>query len=79
MSTYKFFEDLKDEIEDQFEDYRDRFFDGDCDDDPGIRVRHEATDTLHRTLIEIDADRDDHYETTISLLGEHLLVVVDHV
>ena len=79
VSKYDFFKDLKDKIEDQFEDYRDRFFDGDCDDDPRIRVRHEATDTLHRRLIEIDADRDDHYETTISLLGDHLLVVVDHV
>lgn len=79
VSQYEFFKDLKDEIEDQFDDYRDRSFGGGFDDDPKIRVRHEATDTLRRTLIEIDADRDDHYEATISLLGDHLLVVVEHV
>ncbi len=78
VSQYDFFKDLKDEIEDQFEDYRDRSFGGDCDDDPKISVRHDATDNLQRTLIEIDANRDDYYEMTISLVGNHLLVVVDH-
>jgi len=76
VSKYKIFEEVLDGIEDRFEDiYGDK-----ADATPlPIRVRHEGTDELSQTLIEVDMDRDEHYEMTINLTGHHLLVIVENV
>ena len=42
------------------------------------RVFHERTDQLEQTLIQIDMDRDDHYEMTIDLSGHHMLMTVEN-
>ena len=43
-----------------------------------IRVRHEGTDELKKTLIEVDMDQDQHYEMTINLTGHHVLMIVEN-
>lgn len=76
VSKYKIFEEVLDGIEERFEDiYGDK-----ADATPlPIRVRHEGTDELSQTLIEVDMDKDEHYEMTINLTGHHLLVIVENV
>ena len=75
MSRYEIFEDVIDSLEDRFEDT----YGDDADAQPlPIRVRHEGTDELQQTLIEVDMDRDDHYEMTINLTGHHMLMVVEN-
>jgi hypothetical protein len=75
ISKYKIFEEVLDGIEDRFEEiYGDK-----ADDEPlPIRVRHEGTDEMSRTFIEVDMDKDEHYEMTINLTGHHLLVIVEN-
>ena len=75
MSRYEIFEDVIDSLEDRFEDT----YGEDADAQPlPIRVRHEGTDELQQTLIEVDMDRDEHYEMTINLTGHHMLMIVEN-
>ncbi len=75
MSRYEIFEDVIDSLEDRFEDT----YGDDADEQPlPIRVRHEGTDELQQTLIEVDMDRDEHYEMTINLTGHHMLMIVEN-
>ncbi|TXR46287.1 calcium-binding protein, partial [Phyllobacterium endophyticum] len=75
MSRYEIFEDVIDTLEDRFEDT----YGAEAGAQPlPIRVRHEGTDELQKTLIEVDMDRDEHYEMTINLTGHHMLMVVEN-
>ena len=73
ISQYDLFEEVVDTLEDRFEDI---YGDQDEDDLP-IRIRHEQTDELNRTLIEADFDRDGHQELTISLDGHRVFMFVE--
>ena len=75
VSKYKIFEEVMDGLEDRFED----IYGEKADSEPlPIRVRHEGTDDMSRTFIEVDMDKDQHYEMTINLTGHHLLVIVEN-
>jgi Ca2+-binding RTX toxin-like protein len=75
MSRYEIFEDVIDTLEDRFEDV----YGENADAQPlPIRVRHEGTDEMQQTLIEVDMDRDEHFEMTINLSGHHMLMVVEN-
>ncbi len=75
MSKYKIFEEVLDTLEERFEEA----YGEDADAQPlPIRIRHEGTDELEQTLIEVDMDRDQHYEMTINLSGHHMLMVVEN-
>lgn len=75
MSKYDLFERIIDRHEDDFEKIYGDDFD---DDDIRIRFSHERDEDIDRTVIEADFNRDDIYETTITLEGRHLLVIVEH-
>ncbi len=62
-------------LEDRFEDI---YGDAVGEDELPIRIRHEQTDQVRQTLIDVDFDRDDTYEMTINITGDHVLMVVDH-
>jgi Ca2+-binding RTX toxin-like protein len=73
-SAYRIFEELADDLEDHFE----AVYGPQAEDNAQpIRVRHEGTHELSRTLIEIDSDNNQTYEMTINLSGHHMLVVID--
>lgn len=73
ISQYEIFEEVVDTLEDRFENIY-----GDVDDDDlPIRIRHERTDDMRTTYIEADMNRDDIYELTIKLEGNHMLTVVE--
>ena len=75
VSKYKIFEEVMDGLEERFED----LYGEKADAEPlPIRVRHEGTDEMSRTFIEVDMDKDQHYEMTINLTGHHLLVIVEN-
>ena len=75
MSKYEIFEEVLDTLEERFEDA----YGEDADAQPlPIRIRHEGTDELEQTLIEVDMDRDQHYEMTINLSGHHMLMIVEN-
>ncbi|MGB3389784.1 MAG: cadherin-like domain-containing protein [Pseudaminobacter sp.] len=74
MSKYDLFEKILDEMEDRFEDIYGDDFD---DDDIPIRVNHEWVENMKRTVIEADLNRDTIYETTITMHGHHVLVIVE--
>jgi hypothetical protein len=75
MSKYDLFEKAFDRLEDEFE----RIYGDDIDDDDvRIRLRHESDEKHERTIVEADFNRDSTYETTITLEGRHLLVIVEH-
>ncbi len=75
MSRYEIFEDVINNLEDRFEEV----YGEDADAQPlPIRVRHEGTDELQQTLIEVDMDRNEHYEMTINLNGHHMLMIVEN-
>lgn len=75
MSKYDLFEKVFDELEDQFESiYGDKV----DEDDAVIRFRHERAESIDRTVIEADLDRDKIYETTIHLDGHRAIVIVEH-
>lgn len=75
MSKYDLFEKVFDELEDQFESiYGDKV----DEDDAVIRFRHERSESIDRTVIEADLDRDKIYETTIHLDGHKAIVIVEH-
>jgi Ca2+-binding RTX toxin-like protein len=75
MSKYDLFEKVFDELEHQFESiYGDKV----DEDDAVIRFRHERSESIDRTVIEADLDRDKIYETTIHLDGHKAIVIVEH-
>jgi len=76
MSKYDIFERVLDRHEDQFEAiYGDDFE----EDDIAIRYRHDRVDELSRTVIEADFNRDGIWETTVTIDGARMLVVIEHV
>lgn len=75
MSKYDLFEKVVDEMEDRFEDVYGDDFD---EDNIPIRYGHEMVDGMKRTLIEADFNNDDVYETTVSLHGHQLLVIIEN-
>lgn len=72
-SKYEIFEEVLDTLEDRFEA---AYGDQDTAQQP-IRITHEGTDDLRQTLIEIDADGDQNFETAIALSGHHVLMLVE--
>ncbi|MEZ0172251.1 cadherin-like domain-containing protein [Microvirga sp. TS319] len=74
MSKYDIFEKVFDRLEDQFENIYGKKVD---DDDARIRFRHERSESIDRTVIEADIDRDSIYETTIYLDGHRAIVIVE--
>lgn len=74
MSRYHIFEEAFDEMEDRFGDI---YGDDADDDDVAIRYRHDRVDEMNRTIIEADFSNDDIWETTITLQGHHVLVMVE--
>lgn len=74
MRQYELFEEVLDEFEDEFERI---YSDGIDEDDIAIRYRHEKFEEYERTLIEADFNNDDIYETTITLQGRHLVVMIE--
>ena len=75
MSKYRIFEEVIDTLEDRFEDV---YGDQESAEALPIRVRHEGTDELKKTLIDVDMDQDQHYEMTINLTGHHVLMIVEN-
>jgi len=76
MSKYDIFERVLDRHEDQFEAiYGDDFE----EDDIAIRYRHDRVDELSRTVIEADFNRDGIWETTVTIDGARMLVVIEQV
>ena len=76
MSKYDIFERVLDRHEDEFEAiYGDDFE----EDDIAIRYRHDRIDELSRTVIEADFNRDGIWETTVTIDGARMLVVIEHV
>ncbi len=80
ISRFDFFKDLAAQIETQMESYF--AADGNAGpgaNDPVIRFRYDRDDRDgENTFIEIDFDRDELFETTISMQGHHLFVVVEN-
>jgi Ca2+-binding RTX toxin-like protein len=74
MSKYDIFEQILDELEDQFEKVYAKEID---EDNAMIRYRHETVERSDRTVIEADIDLDSVYETTIYLHGHKAIVIVD--
>ena len=75
VDKYEIFEDVMDTLEDRFEDI---YGDEVAEEDLPIRIRHEQTDNIRQTLIDVDFDQDDVYEMTINISGDHVLLVVDN-
>ncbi len=75
MSKYDIFERVLDRHEDQFEAI---YGDGFEEDDVAIRYRHDRIDELSRTVIEADFNRDGIWETTVTIDGARMLVVIEH-
>jgi Ca2+-binding RTX toxin-like protein len=80
ISRYDFFKDLAEQIDEQMDAYfSDGGNSGSGSNDPVIRFRHDRdADDHENTWIEIDFDRDDFFETTITMQGHHLFVVVEN-
>jgi Ca2+-binding RTX toxin-like protein len=76
MSKYDIFERVIDRHEDQFEAIYGNDFE---EDDVAIRYRHDRVDELSRTVIEADFNRDGIWETTVTIDGARMLVVIEHV
>jgi len=76
MSKYDIFEKVFDGLENQFEEVYGQKF---SEDDARLRFRYEHIDAHDRTVIEVDFDHDEIFETTIYLKGQHALVVVEAV
>ncbi|UXN66058.1 cadherin-like domain-containing protein (plasmid) [Phyllobacterium sp. A18/5-2] len=75
MSQYEIFEDVIDTLEQRFEDV---YGDQAAAEPLPIRICHEGTAELEQTLVEVDMDRDEHYEMTINLNGHHMLMIVEN-
>ena len=75
MSKYDLFEEMRDAVEDRFEDIYGEDFD---DDDIPIRFSHDRADEMARTRVEADLNNDDVWETTFYLQGHHALMIVEY-
>ena len=75
MSKYQIFEEVINSLEQRFESV---YGEQPPSDPLPIKVRHEGTDELAQTLIEVDIDQDHHYEMTINLTGHHVLMIVEN-
>lgn len=74
MSKYDIFEEVFEDLEDQFEKiYGDRV----DEDDAVIRYGYDQREKIDRTLIEADLNNDGVFEITIDLEGHHVLVMVE--
>lgn len=69
MSKYDIFESVLEGLDERFEDV---YGDDVEDDEIAIRYRDD------HTVIEADFDNDDFYETSITLYGNHVLVIIEH-
>jgi Ca2+-binding RTX toxin-like protein len=69
LSKYDIFEKVLDKLEDHFEDVYGLDID---DDDIAIRYRQDRNNEIDRTVIEVDRDKDDIFETTINIHGRHV-------
>lgn len=70
--------DLEEVMEDLYDSLKDSFREYDFGDArPRLRLREEKSEEMERTLIEIDFDRDQTYETTISLEGTQLIATFE--
>jgi Ca2+-binding RTX toxin-like protein len=79
VSRFDFFKDLAEDLDDQMESYfSESGNSGPGSDDPRIRFRHDQDNEQENTWIEIDFDRDDFFETTITMQGRHLFVMVEN-
>ena len=74
VDKYEIFEHVMDTLEDRFEDI---YGDSVEQEDLPIRIRHEQTDNVRQTFIDVDFDEDDVYDMTINIAGDHVLLVVD--
>lgn len=74
VSKYEIFEKIMDAIEDQFQDVYGTEIDKD---ELPIRIRHEQTDNAQQTFVDIDFDMDEIYEMSISMEGNHVMLLVD--
>ncbi|MET0941528.1 MAG: calcium-binding protein, partial [Mesorhizobium sp.] len=75
VSKYEVFEEVMDTLEDRFEDIYGEKVDKD---ELPIRIRHEQTDNVRQTFIDVDFDDDDVHDMTINIAGNHVLLVVDN-
>ena len=75
VSKYEIFKEVIETLEDRFEDI---YGEAVPREDLPIRIRHEQTDAIRQTLIDVDFDHDDVYEMTINISGDHVLLVVDN-
>ena len=75
VSKYEVFEEVMDTLEDRFEDIYGEKVDKD---ELPIRIRHEQTDNIRQTFIDVDFDEDDVHDMTINIAGDHVLLVVDN-
>ena len=64
--------ELEDRIEDLFEDFADRL----TIDEPKLRYFHEWSEEYRRTVVEVDFDRDNTVDLTLTLDGELMLDVL---
>jgi Ca2+-binding RTX toxin-like protein len=64
--------ELEDRIEDLFEDFADRL----TLDEPKLRYFHEWSEEYRRTVVEVDFDRDDTVDLTLTMDGELILDVL---
>lgn len=75
VNQHKFFKKLANDIENQFElVYGEKL---DCG-DALVRYRQDLVNDVAQTVVEIDFDRDDVFETTVALNGSHALVLFDN-
>ncbi|TCL64654.1 cadherin-like domain-containing protein [Rhizobium sp. BK251] len=75
MSKYQIFEDVMETLEERFVE---AFGEQEKAETLPIRIRHEGTGDLETTLIEVDMDKDEHFEMTVNLSGHHLLMIVEN-
>jgi Ca2+-binding RTX toxin-like protein len=83
MSKYDIFESAISTLEDAFEDvYGDGSggsgSSGASDEVIPIRIRHEISDSVQKTFIDADFDRNDVYEISIQLDGDHHLMIINN-
>jgi Ca2+-binding RTX toxin-like protein len=83
MSKYDIFESAVSLLEDAFKDVYGNGSSGSgksetTDEVIPIRIRHEISDSTQKTFIDADFDRNDIYEITVELNGEHHLLIVNN-
>jgi Ca2+-binding RTX toxin-like protein len=74
MNKYEIFDEIADTLEDDFEAIYGKKVDAD---DAPVRYRYDSNDSMTKTIIEADVNRDGLYETTVIIEGRHALVIVE--